>query len=142
MKKDAIISITGISKTDGSSDTVELITQGFYYKKNDSYYITYDETEATGFEGAKTILKVCSGNKVVMMRSGTKKAEMIIEQAKRHHCNYDMGYGEIMLGVSGKEVFSQLDDCGGELKFSYSLDVNTSLISENEVHINVKECQN
>ena len=142
MKKDVLISITGISKTDDNSDTVELITQGIYYKKNDAYYITYDETEATGFDGAKTILKVCSENKVVMMRSGSKKAEMIIERSTRHHCNYDMGFGEVMLGVSGIDVSSNLDDNGGDLRFSYSLDVNTSLISENEVKINVKECQN
>lgn len=142
MKKEVLISITGISKTDGNSDTVELITQGFFYKKNDSYYITYEETEVTGYEGAKTIIKVCSDDKVMMMRSGKKKSEMIIERATRHHCNYDMGFGEVMLGVSGKEVSSELTDNGGDLNFSYSLDVNTSLISENKVHINIKECQN
>lgn len=142
LKKDALISITGISKTQEDSDTVELITQGTYYKKNNAYYIAYDETEATGYEGSKTILKICTDGKVIMMRSGARKGEMIIERATRHHCSYDMGFGEVMLGISGKEVKSDLTDNGGDLMFSYSLDVNTSLISENEIRINVKECQN
>ena len=43
------------------------------------------------------------------------------------------------IGVSGDRVFSDLDDYGGKLQFSYSLDVNTSLASENEVFINVRE---
>lgn len=142
LKKDVIISIKGTSTVDGETDTVELITQGTYYLKNGNYYLCYEETEATGFEGSRTVLKVCAPHKVTLLRSGERRAEMIVEPGVRHHCNYDMGYGELMIGVSGSQVQSSLGENGGELLFSYAIDVNTSLASENEVRIQVKECQN
>ena len=51
MKKDVMISIKGIQKSEGDRDEVELMTFGNFYKRNNNYYITYDESEATGFQG-------------------------------------------------------------------------------------------
>ena len=141
IKKNVVITIKGTSTVNGESDTIELVTQGSYYYKNGSYYLRYEETEATGFEGSQTTLKVCGPRKVMLMRRGARRADMIIEPGVRHHCNYDMGYGELMIGVSGSRVESNLDEHGGELTFSYAIDVNTSLASENQVDILVKECQ-
>ena len=50
MKKDAMISIKGIYNVDGSPDTVELLTCGRFYRRNNSYWVSYQETETTGFE--------------------------------------------------------------------------------------------
>ena len=37
--------------------------------------------------------------------------------------------------------FGLQPDCGGELDFSYSMDINTALTSENRVIISFKECE-
>ena len=37
---------------------VELMTRGQFVQKGGSYYITYKETEATGYEGCTTTLKL------------------------------------------------------------------------------------
>lgn len=140
MKKDVMITIKGIQRSDGDKDVVELFTMGRFYRKNGSYYISYDESEATGFEGAKTTLKVEQDNRVTMFRSGSMRSQLIIERGVRHQCNYDTGYGSFTIGVLGDKIVSSLTDEGGDIEFQYSLDVNTSLASENEVHINVKQC--
>ncbi len=139
MKKDVLIDIKGIYRQDGEQDQVELVTTGSYYKRNGDYYIAYDESEMTGFEGTRTVLRVEGSQRVTLSRSGSTKSQLIIERGVRHQCHYDTGYGAMTIGVSGDRVSADLDDHGGRLQFSYSLDVNTSLASENEVFINVRE---
>lgn len=139
MKKDVLISIKGVYDSEDDHDVVELFTTGTYYKKDGRYYICYDETEATGFEGSKTTLMVDQENKVTLERSGKARAQLIVERGVRHQCHYDMGFGDLMIGVSGSIIKSDLGDKGGNLKIKYSLDVNSMLTSENEMYVNVKE---
>lgn len=138
MKKDVLIEIKGIYHQEDDSDQVELLTTGSYYKKNGDYYIAYDESEATGFAGTHTVLKVEDGSRVTLIRTGDTKSQLIIERGVRHQCHYDTGYGMMTIGVSGDRVNCALDDNGGHLEFSYSLDINTTLASENAVYINVR----
>ena len=53
MKKDVLITIKGTQKVGGESDVIEMMTTGRFYRKNKLYYISYEETEATGYEGCK-----------------------------------------------------------------------------------------
>lgn len=139
MKKDVLIRIKGIQVVEDEQDVTELFTHGLFYKKNDNYYITYEETETTGFDGSKTTLKVEGNNKVTLMRSGKSKSHLIIENGERNVGHYGTEDANMMIGVYTKEILSELTDAGGDIYFSYELDINSTLISENEVFINVKE---
>lgn len=139
MKKDVMIEIKGVYRQEDEEDQVELLTTGSYYKKNGHYYIAYDESEATGFGGTHTVLKVEDSDRVTLLRTGAAKSQLIIERGVRHQCHYNTGYGAMTIGVSGDRVISDLNDSGGKLEFAYSLDVNTSLASENAVFIRVSE---
>ena len=139
MKKDVLISIRGVQLVDGEKECIELLTTGRYYKKNGSYYLSYLETEATGMEGIRTTLHIEDSKRVTMLRSGRAKSQLIIEKGCRHQCHYDTGYGSIMVGVLGDRIDSRLSDEGGVLDFSYSLDINTALASENRVTITVRD---
>lgn len=139
MKKDVLIEIKGVYRQDGQEDQVELLTEGSYYKRNGHYYIAYDESEATGFEGTHTVLKVEEDGKVTLIRSGGTRSQLIIQRGVRHQCHYDTGVGSMTIGISGDRVDSYLDDHGGRLEFAYSLDINTLLASENQVSIHVRE---
>ena len=139
MKKQAVISIRGIQRVEDEEETTELLTVGSFYRKKNDYYLTYEESEATGFGGAKTTLHLEEeGHRVTMQRSGPYRSQLIVEQGRRHQCYYGTGYGELFIGVSGGDVSSTLTDEGGSLHFRYSLDINTLLASENEVYIHVK----
>lgn len=140
LKKDVWIHIKGLLRDDeDEEDKTELYTQGSYYKKNGSYYITYEESETTGFAGCRTVLKVDGGNKVSLVRHGDSRSHLMIERGERNVGYYNTGVGELMIGVSAHEIDVKLDDRGGQLYFSYSLDVNSTHISDNEVFISVKE---
>ena len=140
MKKEYLIKIKGEQTVGQEVDMVELTTVGSFFKRNNCYYITYLESEATGFDGAKTVLRVDTRKGVVTMkRMGSSNSQLIIEEGRRHQCNYDTGYGNLIIGVSGNKIVSSLTDSGGDVTFAYSLDINTMLTSENKVHISV--CQ-
>lgn len=125
---------------DGDRDVVELLTTGNLYRRDNDYFIIYDESEATGFDGSKTVLRVDSDNKrVTMSRTGTSRSRLVIEKGRRHQCNYSTDYGSMMIGVLGNSLKSNLSDIGGSLSFGYSLDINTALTSENTVDILVAE---
>lgn len=139
MMKDVLISIKGVYIDEDDRDVVELFTIGQYYSRNGNYYISYDETEATGFEGSRTTLKVENEDKVTMLRSGAASSQLIVERGVRHQCHYDVGFGDMMIGVLGSRIKSSLTDAGGNLEFKYSLDINSLLASQNEMYIHVRE---
>lgn len=138
MKKNVLIQIKGVQQIEDDKDVTELFTQGLLYKKNDNYYITYDESETTGYEGSKTTLKVEGTDKVTLLRSGAVKSHLIIENGTRNVGHYGTNEGSLMVGVYTKQMESNLNEDGGDIYFRYALDINSSLISENEVFINIK----
>lgn len=141
-KKEYLISIKGIYTDYEDSNTIEIFTTGEFYRRGGNYYISYNETEATGFEGSRTTLEIEAERRVTLNRSGSSAAQLVVEQGVRHQCHYDMGFGDMMIGISGEKIRSTLTDRGGNLSFKYSLDVNALLASEHEMYINVKESVN
>lgn len=118
---------------------VELMTRGQFVQKGGSYYITYKETETTGYEGCTTTVKVAEdARKVSMLRFGKQSSQLIIEKGTRHLCHYETSYGSVSLGVAADVIEQRLDENGGRLKFSYTLDSGAeNFISRNLVDITV-----
>jgi len=138
MKKDVLINIKSIHNSEDDHDVIELFTTGQYYKSGESYYIIYDESEATGFEGSTTTLKVEPEKMVTLSRTGAVSSQLMIERGVRHQCHYDMGCAELLVGVLGSRIKSSLTEKGGGLEIKYSLDINSMYASENEMYIHIK----
>ena len=58
LKENYIIRIKSRIEQDGETEQVELMTRGSFTMRDGSYYITYRETETTGYEGNVTTLKI------------------------------------------------------------------------------------
>ena len=140
MQENFLITIKGTMEQRGDSDTVELMTRGSLVHKEGAYYIVYKETEATGYEGCTTTVKVAEdARKVSMLRYGKVPSQLIIEKGTRHLCHYETGYGAISLGVAADVIAHELTEEGGKLKFSYTLDSGAeNFISRNLVDITVE----
>lgn len=139
MEEKYLITIKGTMEQRGDTDTVELMTHGSLVHKDRAYYIVYKETETTGYEGCTTTVKVAEdASKVSMLRFGKQTSQLVVEKGTRHLCHYETDYGAISLGVSADEIEYGLDENGGRLKFSYTLDSGAeSFISRNLVDIKV-----
>ena len=69
------------TQSDGENlERTELFTRGKYKKTADGYVISYEESEATGFEGSITSLEVFGQKKVVLERTGSTESQFIIEK--------------------------------------------------------------
>lgn len=123
----------------GDVDTVRLMTRGSFTRRGGHFFIRYRESEATGYEGNITTVKVEDGNKVSMLRRGTTPSELVVERGRRHVCHYDSGYGVLSLGVAADEIDNALTEHGGQLTFSYTLDSGNAHLSHNQVVITVQE---
>ncbi len=138
MKKNYLISISGKQILDGEEGITELTTLGTYHKRNGNRYISYDEYQPDLPRSVKTTLKVEDGHRVTLIRNQTS-SRLILEKGRRHQCFYDIGFGSLMLGVFADRIDNELTDQGGRLSFHYTLDIDSSLTSLNEVQITVKE---
>ena len=139
MLKDVLIKIKGTNDSGGDINKVELLTMGKLGQKNGKTYILYDEQESIGTAGVKTLLRVEDESQVILQRSGALNSRMTVEKGQRHNCSYSTVQGDIMVGVFGESVENQLNEKGGRLYMRYTVDVNTGLLSRNEIEISVKE---
>lgn len=142
MQENYLISIVGTQFVDDEKNEIRLETLGSYVIKEGKQYIVYKEYNEDDPNKYRTsVLKIENNRRVTLMRSGDA-TRLILEQGKRHLCQYGTEFGSIMLGVFASCVDSSLVETGGNLHIQYTLDVNSNLSSRNEININVKEAAN
>lgn len=138
MMKDVIINIKGRQGLGDELDTIEFTTDGRFGEKNGSYYMTYDESAMLGLENVKTALYIKPGNSVILQRSGDVESRLVVEEGKRSTCYYNTPQGELLIGIFGESVKTELNSGGGKIHMKYTIDSNLNLISRNTVDISVK----
>lgn len=139
MLENYLISIVGKQTFDGDSGEINLTTFGSYKEKDGKQYIAYKEYGENGKDPVTSVLKI-EKNKVEMIHTGDS-TRLILEKGQRHSCQYDTGFGSLMVGVFTSNISSTLGKNGGNLKINYTLDINSSLSSKNEISITVKEAK-
>ncbi len=141
MKENYLINLHSSIITDGESENIDLTTTGSYYIKDGKYYICYRESEATGFDGSMTTVKVWNGGASIT-RYGKHHSCLMIEKGITNLCNYNTPAGSIVLDINGVEIESKLDENGGDINLAYTLNSGGLLISENSITMNIKELEN
>lgn len=139
IKEDFVISITGTQKYEDDEDgKIVLDTLGSYTMRGGARFITYKEYDDDNPSVARTaVVKVEGEHCVTMMKAGAP-TRLILEKGKRHNCIYNTDYGTVSLGIYTSDLITDLNDDGGELTVSYTLDINTSMSSQNTVHLKIK----
>ena len=138
MNYNCLIYIDGTVDQQGEQERIQLKTRGSFLRRGNSFFITYEETETTGYAGCTTTVKVAADeSRVAMLRFGPASSQLIIEKGVRHVCHYETGVGALTLGVAADEIRCQLTDAGGQAFFSYTLDDGTQELSRNLVEVTV-----
>ncbi|MBE7040607.1 MAG: DUF1934 domain-containing protein [Ruminococcaceae bacterium] len=141
METNALITLTGRQSIDGESDQYELTTLGKYVKKDDKYYISYEGSELTGYEGTTTTLKIKDGC-VSMMRFGNSATQMVFEKEKKYVGHYDTPYGTLSVGVTTNSMELNIDENGGEIDLDYMVELNNNLPVHNGLHLTIRKVEN
>ena len=139
MVKDAVITVVGRQKYGADSDKIEMTTVGTIEEKEDCFVLRYNEEQEPPTQTVRTKLTISKDEKrVELMRSGAYGSLLVIERSKRNLCNYGTGYGDILMGIYGKNIEGDFKGNSGIFRFGYDIDVNGALTSENEVKVTVK----
>lgn len=136
MKRKAIISVS--SKQIGSGDeAIEVVTPGNFYKKDDSYYAVYEETEVSGMEGTTTTLKI-GPDKFSLIRMGSTNAKMEFDKKVKSVSMYNTPYGTIELKIETRKLDIKVNDNGGNISINYNMSLGGHAPNSTNLKVNIK----
>lgn len=138
MKK-VLVKVKGTQGIDGESAVIELSTEGTLREFEGDYIISYSEDDAESGGKTKTQLTIQKSGTVILDRRGDLNSRLVITEGERNNCIYAIPQGSMTLGIYGKEIKSNMTASGGTVKMVYSIDMNLTPISDNEVEIFVEE---
>lgn len=140
MNKEVIISIEGqeIIPEMGEENKTELVTEGKYYKKGEKHYLSYKETEVTGFDATTTMLKI-EDNRVALTRYGQVNTHMVFASGEKHTGYYDTPYGSFTVGVVSDDVKVEFGENRGKIDIHYLLEIDNNTKAEHTLSLNVRE---
>lgn len=141
MNKDVIISVKGIqtSPNDTKPNEIELVTEGKYYKKGNSYYVTYKESKVTGMDGTTTTVKVCDDGLVTLTRFGKVNTQFMFKEGKKYQSYYDTVYGTFIIDILTKSVDIDVDDKGGNIRVDYNIEIDDNKTGETDFYMQIRE---
>ena len=121
MVKPVMIEILGAQSYEQDDDSIEFVTQGEMHIQGNVYRITYLDT------------------RVSMERTGALNSSLIFERGKKHLSLYQTEVEEFMIGVCTDTLDIQLNESGGSVHITYSIEINNALASQNQITITIKE---
>ena len=134
----ALITVSGIQGIAGDdTDTIELVTEGYYTRSENGFEMYYLESELTGLAGTATRVEVRPGS-VTVERAGTLNACMEFKPGQKSSFLYDTQFGSATLEVETRKINAALDDFGGELCIDYVVNMEHTVSSKNKLKISVK----
>ena len=143
MNKNVIISVKGVQTgtTTQDKNKLELVTEGKYYKKGNTYFVSYKESQVTGMEGTTTTLKVTEDGIITLMRIGSVNTQFIFEKGQKHLSYYDTQHGTFTVGVLTNTVNIDVNEKGGEIRVFYRLEIDNNKAGDNDFYMNIREAQ-
>lgn len=133
------MTLKSIQREEQEKNESVLDTEIQYYRdRNGDRIIAYEESETTGMEGSHMMLRVSPEDMVSIVRTGTFQTHLVVQEGRKHFCHYETPFGDFAVGVAAKWVRNRLTDEGGTLSLRYTVDANTTLLSDNEIDISVR----
>lgn len=138
--KEVLIEIEGTQQyPDSDIEKTSLTTKGTFSFSKDKILIIYSESELIGANDVRSEITIANDRLVTLTRTGGMESRLIIEKGRRHSCLYNTPQGDFVMGFFGDKINCRFDENGGSLFMSYTIDVNSGLLSKNTMKIQVKE---
>lgn len=76
---------------------------------------------------------------VSILRRGNKVgSDLIVQYDKKLYSQYTTPMGSVLIGVMANVIENSFNENGGTLHMKYTIDMNGSFVSENEIDISVE----
>jgi uncharacterized beta-barrel protein YwiB (DUF1934 family) len=139
--KDIMLKIVGRQVAfDSEESQLEFMTEGKYYVRGDSVYLSYDESEFSGMEGCTTSLKI-TGDHIKMKRYGESislDTEIVFEKGKRFKGYYDTPYGSVKMEVLTNDVINKIEKSEGRGTLNIDYQISLKGLSESRSILDIE----
>lgn len=121
-------------------EKMEIKTVGTYSECDGRTEISYDETELTGMEGARTSVHFDANSPevVTMLRTGSVTTALVFEKGKRHHCVYNTPYMTFEVCVHTLDVKNGLLK-NGSISIDYIVEIRGARAERNKFSMKVMD---
>jgi len=128
-----------IEQIDGEVHTIEMVTEGELYQKNGSIFLMYYESEVSGMEGSKTMLKI-SDDTITMTRLGQTNSKIIFDINHPMTSVYHTPYGAFDMNVETESLEKSMDleNLSGYIDIKYQMILEQLSSSKNHLEIKIK----
>ncbi len=138
LKKEVMITVDSKQEhPDKDADIINFVTEGSFYKEEDNYYISYNESNLTGMDGTTTTFKI-EPNSVTLIRYGSVSSLMVFEKGRKHISEYNTDYGTFEVGIMAQNLSVDLNDLGGRINVEYIIEVNKQIASYTTLDVKVQ----
>lgn len=139
-KEQWVMKLTSVQYDGDEKEETFLNTEiSYYIDESGERVIAYEESETTGMEGSYMQLRISPDDVISIIRTGNYQTDLVVQAGKKHFCHYETPFGDFVVGVSARFVKNTLTDEGGMLWLRYTVDGNTTLLSDNEIMIEVQK---
>lgn len=138
MDKDAIIRVSSIQNND-EDECIEIVSPGLFFKEDDEYVATYEETELSGLGDTLTTFRI-GENYFNLIREGDVNTNMEFKNGSSSSILYNTPHGGLSIKIKTNDVNIDINEAGGKVKVDYDVIIakdqiiNTKLVAT----INVK----
>lgn len=140
MKKEVLITITGIQNEYERENPIRQLVPGEYYFRNGKHFLVYEEVieDDGNFENNRCMMKISPDCVEISKRGGTT-VQMKFILHKKTLTSYPSPFGIIMTGFDTHSIrINQYED-RLELFLGYELEMNGSFISDCEISVIVED---
>lgn len=131
-----LLKITGSQLVDGQRERIEITTIGTMRDDGTAYVIRYTEEQEPPMVPVQVTVRIQKDESAVQItRTGGVESCLIVEKGKRNQCNYDTGFGNLLMGIYGRIIEMIVNADNGSFTFEYDIDVNGAVTSENTVNM-------
>ena len=136
MKKEVLVSISGLQYEIDKEEAVEVISAGKYYNRNGKHYVLYEEV-LEDFAGTTSCTIEISDKKLDIIKRGLNNVHMIFEENTKNTTFYHTPYGDLLVGIYTTLIRVKEEEDKMVVDIEYSLDINYTQVSDCQIQIKI-----
>lgn len=136
MKKEVLVSISGLQYELDNDEAVEVISAGEYYKRDGKHYITYEEM-LEDMDGVSNCIIKITDQQIDMIKRGANNVHMIFAVNNKNTTFYNTPYGELQIGIYTTLIDIKEEEDKLTVDIEYSLDINYAKVSDCHIQLKV-----
>ena len=137
MNKDVVVSISGMQFENADDSSIEVITTGEYFEKNNKHYLYYDEVLDGSSIATKNTVKF-DNDCLELKRKGAVNVHMIFDKNQKTMSNYNTPFGNLVIGIDTSDIIVQQSENNISVNVDYALDINYEFLTTCQLKLNIK----